>query len=142
MPLCASSAMIIVFHFSLHSRSSSSASMKFVPLSEQIIAGVPRRETNRSTTNAQERTSVHGRYDFNLDSTRSQTSGEKSPFVLGSPTNGDVEEAEVINPGLGKGRRLVCESLLWEVCHDWLNDCCTELSTQDAVCFDGAQCGT
>ena len=79
------------------------------------------------------RTSVHGRDDFNVDSTSSETSEEKSPPLLGSPTNCDVEWAEVINPGVGKGRRLVCESLLWEVCHDRLNGCCTELSTQDAV---------
>ena len=78
-------------------------------------------------------TIIHGREDFNMDNTSSQTSGEKSPPLLGSPTNSDVEMAEVINPGVGKGRRLVCGSLLWEVCHDRLNGCCTELSTQDAV---------
>ena len=50
MPLCASwAAMLSVFYFSIYSRSSSSAPMKLVPLSDQIIAGVPRRETNRST---------------------------------------------------------------------------------------------
>ena len=78
-------------------------------------------------------TSVHGRDNFNMDSTSSQTSEQKSPALLGGPTNGDVEWAEVINHGVGKGRRLVCESLLWEVYHDRLNGCCTELSTQDAV---------
>ena len=57
-------------------------------------------------------TSVHGRDDFNMDSTSSETSEEKSPPLLGSPTNCDVERAEVINPCVGKGRRLVCESLL------------------------------
>ena len=56
-----------------------------------------------------------------MDRTSSETSEEKSPLLLGSPTNCDVECAEVINPGVGKGRRLVCESLLWEVCHDRLN---------------------
>ena len=50
-----------------------------------------------------------------MDSTSSEKSEEKSPPLLGSPTNCDVEWAEVINPGVGKRRRLVCESLLWEV---------------------------
>ena len=59
-------------------------------------------------------TTVHGRNNFNMDGTSSETSEEKSPPHLGSPTNCDVEWAEVINPGVGKGRRLVCESLLWE----------------------------
>ena len=77
-------------------------------------------------------TSFHGRDDFNMDSTSSETSEETSPPLLDSPTNGDVEWAEVINPGVGKGRRLVCGFLIWEVCHDRLNGCFTELSTQDA----------
>ena len=55
MPLRAiSTAMLSVFHFSIHSRSSFSAPMKFVPLSDQIIAGVPQLETNRSTPITQE----------------------------------------------------------------------------------------
>ena len=58
-------------------------------------------------------TSVHGRNNFNMDSTSSQTSEKKSPPLLGNPANGDVEWAEVISPGVGKGRRLVCESLLF-----------------------------
>ena len=78
-------------------------------------------------------TSVHERDNFNKDSTSSETGEERSPLLVGIPTSGDVEWAEVINPGVGKGRRLVSESLLWEVCHDRLNGCCTELSTQDAV---------
>ena len=43
-----------------------------------------------------------------MDSTssHSQTSKEKSPPLLGSPTNGNVEWAEVINSGVGKGRSL------------------------------------
>ena len=86
-------------------------------------------------------TGVHGRNEFNMDSTSSQTSEEESPPLLGSPKNGDVEWDEVINPCVGKGRRLVCESLYWEVCHDRLNGCCTELSTQKALWFDGMQCG-
>ena len=65
MPLRArSAAMLSVFHFSTHSRSSFSAPMKFVPLSYllsyQIIAGVPRRETNRSTPITQELVSMDG----------------------------------------------------------------------------------
>ena len=43
--------------------------------------------------------SVHGRNDFNVDSTSSQTSEEKSSRLLVSPTNADVECTEVINPG-------------------------------------------
>ena len=78
-------------------------------------------------------TSVHGWDDFNLESTSSETSEQKSPPLLGSPTNCDVEWTEVINTGLGEEKRLVCESLLWEVGHDRLNGCCTELSAQDAV---------
>ena len=78
-------------------------------------------------------TSVHGRDDFDMDSRSSHTGEEESPPLLGSPTNSDVEWAGTINPGVGKGRRLVCESLLWEVCHDRLSGCCMELSTQDAV---------
>ena len=55
MPLYASSAaMLSVFHFSIHSRSSFSAPINFVPLSDQILAGVPRQETNRSTLITQE----------------------------------------------------------------------------------------
>ena len=53
-------AMLSVFQFSIHSRSSFSAPMKFVPLSDQIIAGVPRRETNRSTPILQELVSMDG----------------------------------------------------------------------------------
>ena len=78
-------------------------------------------------------TSVHGWNDFNMDITSFQTSEEKSPPLLDSLTNGDVEWAELINPIVGKGRRLGCKSLLLEVCHDCLNGCCTEFSRQDAV---------
>ena len=105
--------------------------MKFVSLSIQIIAGVPRRETNRSNPITQELLSMDG---TTLTWTaRIVRQEEKSPPLLSSPTNGDVEWAEVIKPGIGKGRRLVCESFLWDVVHDRLNGCCTELSTQDAV---------
>ena len=48
-------------------------------------------------------TSVHGRDNFNMDSTSSETSAEKFPPLLGSPTNCDVEWAKVINHGVGKG---------------------------------------
>ena len=57
-------------------------------------------------------TSVHGRNDFNMESTGSQTIEEKSPPLVGGSTNSDVEWSEVINPGVGKGRKLLCESLL------------------------------
>ena len=77
--------------------------------------------------------SVLGRDNFNMNSTSSETSEAKSAPLLSSPTNCDVEWAEVINPGIGKGSRLLCESLLWEFCHDRLNGCCTNLSTPDAV---------
>ena len=63
-----------------------------------------------------------------------QTSEEKLTPLLGSPANGDVEWAKVINRGVGKGRRLVCEPL-WEVSYDRLNGCRTEFSAQDAVRF-------
>ena len=52
-------------------------------------------------------TSVYGRNGFNMDSTSCQTSEEKSPPLFGSPINIDVEWAKVINPGVGKGGRLV-----------------------------------
>ena len=45
-------------------------------------------------------TCVHGRNDFNIDITSSQTSEVKSPPLLGGPTNGDIEWAEVINLSL------------------------------------------
>ena len=107
MPLCASSAaMLSVFHFSIPSRSSFSAPMKFVPLSYRIIA--------RCTPSGDEPlhshytgTSVHGRENFNMDSTSSETKEGKSPPLLGSPTSCDVEWAEVINPGVDKRRTLV-----------------------------------
>ena len=135
MPLCASSvAMLSVIHFSTHSRSSFSAPMK------NEVGTIIRPNHSRSTPTGDEplhshytRTSVHGRDNFNMDSTSRETSEKKSPPLLGSPTNGDVEWDEVINPGVGKRRRLVCESLLWEFCHDRCNGGCTELSTQDAV---------
>ena len=61
MPLCESSAaMLILFQFSIHSRSFFSAPIKLVPISHQIIAGVPGRETNRSLTITQEQLSVDG----------------------------------------------------------------------------------
>ena len=61
MPLCASSvAMLSVFHFSIQSRSSFSAPMKLVPLSDQFIAGEPRRETKRSTPITHELVSMDG----------------------------------------------------------------------------------
>ena len=64
-----------------------------------------------------------------MDSTCSETSEEKCPPLLGSPTNCDVEWADVITPGVGKLRRLVCESLFGEIYHDRLNACYMELST-------------
>ena len=80
--------------------------MKFVPLSDQVTAGVPRRETNRSTPITQELVSLDG-----TTSTWAarvvKTSEEKSQPLPGSPTNSDVERAEVINSGVGKERRLV-----------------------------------
>ena len=49
-PLWASSAALLtVFHFSILLRSYFSAPTKLLPLSDQMIAVVPRRETNRST---------------------------------------------------------------------------------------------
>ena len=124
MPLCAISArgnMERVL-FLKHSRSLFAAPMKFVSSSEK--------NHSRRTPTGDEPlhshytgASVHGRNHFNMDSASSQTSDEKSPPLLGSPKNGDVEWAEVTNPCVGKGRTLVCESLV----------CCTELSTQNAV---------
>ena len=59
IPLWASSAaMLTTFHFSLLSRSSFCAPIKLVPLSDQIMAGVPLRDTNRSTPIAQELVSM------------------------------------------------------------------------------------
>ena len=76
-----------------------SAPMKFVPLSDHIVEGVPRRETNRSTPITQELVSMNR--TTSMDSMSSQTIEEKSPAFFGIPTNGDVEGAEVINSGAG-----------------------------------------
>ena len=100
-PLYASSAaMLIVFHFSIPSRSSFSAPIKFVPLSDKITGRTPMGDEPLHSHYAG--TGVHGRDNFNMDGPSSQTSEEKSPPLLGSPTNGDVEWAEVIDPVLLK----------------------------------------
>ena len=125
MPLCASSAaMSSVFHFF------DTFTERFLRYNEVRNIIRPNHSRRIATGDDPLRshytgTSVHERNDFNMDSTSSQTSEEKSPPLLDSPTNGDVEWAEAINPGVGKGRRLVCKYFLWEVCHDRLNGCCT-----------------
>ena len=122
MPLWASSAAILkVFHFSMFSRSSFSATTKLVPLSDQIMAGVPRRATKRSTLITHELASIDGTISTSL---------------LGSPTHSNVKRAEVVDPGVYEGRRLVCESFYWEVSHDWLDSDSSELSACDAVGFN------
>ena len=68
----------------------------------------------------------------------SQISEDKFP-IFDSPTKSDVEWAKVFNPGIRNGRRLICDSLLWEVCRDWLNGCRTEFSVKNATLFDGTQ---
>ena len=59
IPLRASSAAILTkFHFSTISRGSFSAPIKLVPLSDQIMAGVPQRDTNCSNLITQELVSM------------------------------------------------------------------------------------
>ena len=48
-------------------------------------------------------TGVHGRNDFNMNITSSQTSEDKSPPVLGSPKDGEVECSQVFNSAVVKG---------------------------------------
>ena len=73
----------------MRSRSSFTVPIKFVTLSDPIIAGEPLRETNRLTHYTG--TSDYGWNDFNMDSTNSQTKEEKHTPIFGSPTNSDVE---------------------------------------------------
>ena len=60
MPLCMSDSGASAFQFLMHIRSSFSAPIKFVPLSDQIIEGVPRLEKKRSIATTHELVSMDG----------------------------------------------------------------------------------
>ena len=56
-----------------------------------------------------------------MNDTSSSACEEGNPPLLASPTHSNVERAEVLNPGVREGRRLVCESFHWKVSHNGLN---------------------
>ena len=81
--------MLTTFHFSILSRSSFSAPIKLVPLSDQIMAGVPLRDTNRSTHNT--RTGVHGCNYLDMHSASSETGEEQAQPFLSSTADSNIE---------------------------------------------------
>ena len=60
MPLCTSDSGASAFQVLMHRRSSFSAPTKFVPLSDQIVEGVPRLEIKRSIAITHELVSMDG----------------------------------------------------------------------------------
>ena len=101
--LCASSAsMLLVFHFSVLLRISFSVPIKFVSLSDQIISGVPRRETKRSTPITQELVFMVGKTSTWTVRVVRQVKRRETPPLLGSRTKGYVKWTKVTNPGVGE----------------------------------------
>ena len=96
--------MLTTFHFLILSRFSVSTPIKLVPLSDQIMAGVPLRDTNRSH-NA--RTGVHGCNYLDKDSASSEVGEEEAPPFLSSTADSNIERPKVVNASVREGRRLV-----------------------------------
>ena len=71
-----------------------------------------------------------------MNGTSSYALEEETPPLLGSPMYSNIKRAEVVDPVVREGRRLVCESFYWEVSQNGLNSGSAKHSARDAVGFN------